>query len=129
MRRANGLRYKEYLGMAKMERRIIRELMEDPTRRRAAPPPSPEEVSYEVRGITIEKLLAASRELKEWQGKLVRAKAALIGAAKEAEKGAWEAGSELKEEALRKWLCKKLSRVDKLEEGLDRKGREMAKWA
>ena len=49
-----------------------------------------------------ENLLAATRELRDRQGKLVRATAALIGAVEEAEEGSWEAGSGLKEEALRK---------------------------
>ena len=35
----------------------------------------------------------------------------------------------LKEEALRKWLGEQLSRIGKLEDGLDRKGGKLAKWA
>ena len=38
-----------------------------------------------------ESLLAATRELRDQQGKLVRATAELIGAVKEAEEGPWEA--------------------------------------
>ena len=65
VKRANSLRYKEYLGMAKMERQVIRELMECPKRRRSAPPHSSGGVSYKVEGITIEKQLAANKELKD----------------------------------------------------------------
>ena len=129
MKRANALRYKEYLGMAKKERQVIRELIEGPTRRRSAPHPSSGGVAYEVGGVTIEKLLAANRELKAWQGKLVRATADLISAVKKSEEGSWKADSGLKEGALRKWLGEQLSRMSKIEEGLDRKGGELAKWA
>ena len=93
---ANSLRYKEYLGMVKMERQIIRKLIEGPTQRRSAPLHSSGGVSYEVGGVTIENLLAANRELRDRQGKLVRAMAALIGSVKEAEEGSWEAGSGLR---------------------------------
>ena len=43
VKRANVLRYKEALGMAKKERQVTRELIEDPTRRRSAPYPSSRE--------------------------------------------------------------------------------------
>ena len=91
MKRANVLRYKESLGMAKKERQVTRELIEGPTRRRSAPHLSSGGVAYEVGGVTIEKLLAANRELKVWQGKLVRATADLISAIKKAEEGSWKA--------------------------------------
>ena len=66
--------------MAKRERQVIRELREGLTRRRSAPNPASGGITYEVGGITIEKLSAANRELKAWQGKLVRATADLISA-------------------------------------------------
>ena len=77
----------------------------------------------------MEKPLAANKELKDWQGMLNRATAALIGALKKAEDGSWKADSGLKEEALRKWLGEQLSRMSKIEVGPDRKGGELAKWA
>ena len=115
--------------MVKMERQVKRKIIEGPTLRMPALPPSSGGASYEVRGVTAENLLATTRELRDRQGKLVRATAALIGAVKEAEEGSWEAGSGLKEEALRKWLGEQVSRMDKLEESLDQKGGELAKRA
>ena len=50
----------------------------------------------EAEGVTAESLLVATKELRDWQGKLVRATAALIEAVKEAEDGPWEVGSGLK---------------------------------
>ena len=60
---------------------------------------------------------------------MVRATAALIEAVKEAEKGPWEVGPGMKEEALRTWLGEQVSRMDKLEESLDQKGGRLAKGA
>ena len=65
--------------------------------------------------------------MKVWQSKLVRATADVINIVKKAEEGAWKAGLGLKEEALRRWLEEQLSKTSKIEEGLDRKGREFAK--
>ena len=64
---------------------------------------------YEAGEVTAENFLAATRERRDRQGKLVRATAALIGAVKEAEEGPWEAGLGLKKEALRKWLGEQVS--------------------
>ena len=99
VKRANVLRYKEDLGMAKKERQVTRELIEDPTRRRSVPYALSGGVAYEVGGVTIEKLIAANKELKVWQGKLVRATADLINVIKKAEEGLWKTDSGLKEEA------------------------------
>ena len=60
---------------------------------------------------------------------MVRATAALIGAVKEAEEGSWEAGSGLKEEALRRWLGEQVSRMDELKESLDQKRRDLTMQA
>ena len=94
-----------------------------------APHPSAGGISHEVGGVTAESLLVATKEFREWQGKLVRATAELIEAVKEAEDGPWEVGTGLKEEALRTWLREQIARVDKLEESLDQKGGRMAKGA
>ena len=126
---ANSLRYKKYLGMMKMERHIKRKIIEGPTLRMPAPHPSAGGTSYKVGGVTAESLLVATKELRDWQGKLVRATAALIEAVKEAEDGPWEVGAGLKEEALRTWLGEQVARMDKLEESLDQKGGRMAKGA
>ena len=67
VKRANALRYKEYLGMAKKERQVIRKLIEGQPRRRSAPHHSSGGAAYKVGGVKIEKLLAANRELKAWQ--------------------------------------------------------------
>ena len=96
MKRANSLRYNEYLGMEKKERQVIRELIEGPTRRRSTPNPSSGGAAYEVGGVKIEKLLAANKELKAWQGKLVRATADFISAVKKSEEGSWKADLRLK---------------------------------
>ena len=53
-------------------------------------------------------------DLRDRQSKLVRAKVELIGAIKEAEKGLWEAGAGLTEQALRRWLREQVSRTDEL---------------
>ena len=127
MKRANSLRNKKDLGMVKKERQVIRELLEGPTRRRSAPHPSSGGAAYEVGGVKIEKLLAANKELKAWQGKLVRATADLISAVKKSEEGSWKADLRLKEEDLRKWLGEQLSWMSKIQEGLDWKGGELAK--
>ena len=91
VKRANALRYTEYLGMLKMGRQITRNIIEGPEIRVSAPPPSSWGPSYEVREGTAENLLAATGELRDWQGKLFRATVALIGAINEAEEGPWEA--------------------------------------
>ena len=38
VKRATALRYKEYLGMRKMERKMIRKILESPTPMRSEPP-------------------------------------------------------------------------------------------
>ena len=55
VKRANVLRYKEALGMAKKEIQVTRELLEDPTGKRSAAYLSSREVAEEVGGVTIEK--------------------------------------------------------------------------
>ena len=103
--------------MMKMERHVKRKIIEGHTLRMPAPPPSAGGTSYEVGGVMAESLLGATKELREWQGKLVRATVALIESVKEAKDGPWEVGTGLKEEALRTWLGEQIARVDKLEEG------------
>ena len=104
VKRANVLRYKEALGMAMKERKVTRELLEDPTGKRSTPYLSSRGVAEGIGGVTIEKLIAANKEMKVWQRKLVRARADLINILKKAKEGVWKAGLGLKEEALRRWL-------------------------
>ena len=62
VQRANNLRYKEYLGMMKMERHVKRKIIEGQTLRMPAPPPSAGGTSYEVGGVTAESLLGATKD-------------------------------------------------------------------
>ena len=121
VKRANALRYTEYLGVANMKRRITRKILEGTGLRMIAPPPSSGEAYYEEREVTAENLLAATRELRDRHGRLFRATVALIVAVKEAEEGPWEPGSGLSEEALRRWLKEQVSRMEELKESLDQK--------
>ena len=125
VKRANALRYMEYLGMVKMERKMTRKILKSPTPRMSEPSPSSGGASYKVWEVTVKDLLAATGELRERQGKLFRATAAIIWAVKEAEDGPWEAGPGLKEEVLR-WLGEQVSWMDELEKSLDQKGWELA---
>ena len=89
VRRANNIRYMEYLGMVKMERKITRKILEGPGLRMSVPPPSSRGASHEAREVTTENLLAATGEMRDRQGRLFRATVALIVAVKEAEEGPW----------------------------------------
>ena len=82
MQTANTLRYKEYLWMMKMERHVGRKIIEGPTLWMPVPHSSTGGTSYEVEGVTAESLLIATKEIRDWQGKLVRATAAIIEAVK-----------------------------------------------
>ena len=125
MKRANALRYTEYLGILKRERQITRKFLEGPELRRSAQPPSLGEAIHKVREATTENLLEATGELRDRQEKLFRATVELIRVMKEAEEGPWEAGAGLTEPFLRRWLGEQVSKMEKLKENLDQKGWEL----
>ena len=64
VRRANNTRYLEYLWMVKLERKLIRMILEYPGPRPPAPPASLRGASYVAREVTAENLLAATGELR-----------------------------------------------------------------
>ena len=127
MRRVNTTWYLEYLGMVKIERKLMRKIHEDPGPRPPAPPPSSRGASCGASEVTSENLLAATEELRDRQDKLSGATAALIVAVKEAGEGPWEAGPGLTEEALLGWLEKQVDRMKDLKESLDQKRSELVR--
>ena len=83
VRRANTTRYLEYIGTVKLERKLIRKILEGLGLRPPAPPPTSRGASYGAREVTAENRLAVTKAQRDRQDKISGPKTALTGTGEE----------------------------------------------
>ena len=117
MKRANDIRYLEYVKIVKIERRLQRKILKDP-----GPKPATPEA-------TAENLLGGAEQLRAQQERMTEATTKLLVVVSEVRGGPWGGGSERTEEDLIKWLGVQDDRVDELQEKIVRRARELVRLA